>query len=206
MTIKEFEEQIDQIRLLEDRLIALKRDLVRSTASASHAFNNDDRLTFIRVRVADKRLAIPVYYTVEVVPMVELIPSSEAIAGVAGLLNYHGEVLAVIDVGELLGMRKTAVTPDKSMTICRLGSFDFALLVDDVTDVVTVRSDEMKVEEEVFPGALKAIGIVKVKDQTSIIVDLWSIAVAIQARLSEQDDVDLLMRVPANKNPGDVEP
>ncbi len=192
--------------MLEDRVIALKRDLVRSTSSSSFTPTEEDKLTFVLLLVGDMRLAVPIHFTVEVVQMVELIPSPEAIEGVAGLLNYHGEVLAVIDIGELLGMPKAIVTPEKSMAICRLDSYEFAVLADDVTEVVTVLADDMKVEEEILPGSLRAFGIVKAKDRTSVIIDLWSVVISVQARLSEDDDFALLRSIPASKNDSDDKP
>lgn len=206
MSTKEIEERIDQIRLLEERLIALKRDLVLSDSSTPRSQSDEDKLVFVLLGISDMRIALPLQLTVEVVQMVELIPSSCAIAGVAGLLNYHGEVLAVIDVGVLLGMPKAVITPEKSMAICRLGSCEFALIADDVTEVVTVGPDDIKIEDEILPGVLKATGIVKANDQTSFIIDLWSVVISVQARLGEEEDIAFSKSIPASENDGDIEP
>ncbi|MBN1653197.1 MAG: chemotaxis protein CheW [Deltaproteobacteria bacterium] len=192
MNTKEIEKQIIQIRELEDRVIALKRQLLRSSSLLSISQLDQDRLAFVLLRFDHGHLAIPLHFVLEVIQMVELIPASETVPGVLGLLNYHGKVLAVIDIGELIGRKKSVITSEKSMAICRLEPFDFALIADDVSEIVAVGPEDVEVAEEILPGSLNAIGVVKTKDQTALIIDLWSIVTSIQAKFSQDDDSAIL--------------
>jgi hypothetical protein len=53
-------------------------------------------------------------------------------------------------------------------------------MIEEAVDVVTVLRDEVKVSEEVLPGVLNAVGVLKVLDATTIIVDALSIAFAVE--------------------------
>jgi len=188
------EEKIDRLRLLEDEVIALKRELIQMTSLASIHQKDKKKFSFVILRIRDRIVAVPISFVVETVQMVELIPSAETVRGVAGLVNFHEEILAAIDVGVLLGLPDIELATDKAIAICRLGRFQFALLIDDVVDVLTVDLQAVKVEEEVLPGALKAIGVVKAGDKTFIIIDLWSVVVSVHTQMSQMDGSNILER------------
>lgn len=197
LDFKEIEAQLDQIRLLENQLIALKRGLVGLTPLSSIPQEHKNSITFIILNIREKPIALPILVVVEMVQMVELIPVSQSITGIAGLINYRGDILAAIDIGELLGLSKFLVTEDKAVAVCRLKHFRFSLLVDEIDDIVTVPSNDVKMEEEVLPGSLRAIGILKANNQTSTIIDLWSVVVSIHARILSDDQLNILHGIPA---------
>lgn len=197
LDFKEIEAQLDQIRSLENQLIALKRGLVGLTSLSSVHRENKSSVTFITLKIREKSIALPIFFVVEMVQMVELIPVSRPIMGVAGLINYRGDILAALDIGELLGLPKFLVTEDKAVAICQLKHLRFSLLVDEIEDIVTVSSNDVKVEEEVLPGSLRTIGVLKANEQTSAIIDLWSVVVSIHARILSDDQLDILRGAPA---------
>lgn len=199
LDFREIEAQLDQIRLLENQLISLKRGLVGLTSLSSIHRGNESSLTFITLKIRGKPIAIPILFVLEVVQMVELIPTSQSIEGVSGLLNYHGDILAAIDIGALLGLPKFEVSEDKAVAVCRLKHFRFALLVDEIDDIVTVETNNLKVEEEVLSGSLKAVGVLKTNEQTSAIIDLWSVVVSIHERILSDDQLAILTSVPGRK-------
>ena len=188
------EEKIDRLRLLEDKVIALKRELIQMTSLASIHQKDKKTFSFVVLQIRNRTVAVPISFVVEMVQMVELIPSTEAVRGIAGLVNFHGEILAAIDIGVLLGLPDIELATDKAIAICRLGRFQFALLIDDVVDVLTVDLQAVKVEEEVLPGALKAMGVVKAGDETFVIIDLWSVVVSVHTQMSQMDGSNILER------------
>jgi len=196
MSDRGIEEKIDRIRLLEDEVISLKRELIQMKSAASINQEDTKNFVFVVLQIRDRTVAVPISFVVEMVQMVELIPSDEVVRGIAGLLDFHGEILAAIDIGVLMGLPNIALETDKSIAICRIGRFQFALLIDDVVDVLTVDSQAVKVEEEVLPGSLKAMGVVKAREETFVIIDLWSVVLSIHTQMSQADGSNILERTP----------
>jgi chemotaxis signal transduction protein len=89
-------------------------------------------------------------------------------------------MMAVVDFAELLGGKKSDIGVDKALIICSVGSLRFAMMVDEATDVITVSQDEIQVSEELLPGALNALGMIRAEEQPAIIVDALSIALSVQ--------------------------
>lgn len=192
---KELKEWLSEIRSLEDKLIDLKRELVRQAAVPSEDSEREDDSTFLLLQASATLLAAPISYVEEVVQIPQMSRLPSEVWAVAGLIDYHGEMMAVIDLSELIGTRKTAIDADKALVICRLDPLRFALLVDEATDVHTISYKEIQVAEQVLPGVLKAAGVLKVGAQTAIILDMWSIALAAQVgvsgkRLSETPEAE----------------
>lgn len=177
----ELTKRLDEIRTLEQRLIRMKRRLVESAAYSSEAaFEEGGDPTFLLLRCAGRLFSVPISYVEEVVQMVAVSDLPDVPWGVVGLVDYHGELITVIDLGEIVELPKSRVSPDKALVVCSLRPFRFGLMVDEATDVVTVKRQEISVTEEVLPGTLKATGVVKSEGRAAVIVDVWSIILAVQ--------------------------
>ena len=184
------ESRLGEIRKLEKELVKLKHDLVESAATVEDEMEDGDEATFLLITIAQRLFSIPISYVEEVVQMAEVNPLPEKIWGVIGLIDYHGEMIAVVDLGEIVGFEECQVGADKTMIICTLDEVRFALMVDETTDVVTVTKDDIQVPEEVLPGVLKAIGVLRTSGQAAIIIDVWSIALSIQlGNISDEADL-----------------
>ena len=177
---------IREIRNLEGRLTELKRDLLQRPTSGLVP-SAGDSTHFVLLRVGEDVLALPVGYLREMVPMAALSPLPDAVSTVAGLLNYHGEKLAVINLGELLGAPIDPLSTEKSLAVCSLEGFGFALLVDEATDVVDVQRDQIRIAEQVMPGAVRAVGIFDTDGATALIADIWSVVLAVQLQVERGD-------------------
>lgn len=116
-------------------------------------------LTF---RVADDLYAVAAERVVEVVPRIDLRPIPHAPASLAGLFNYRGKAIPVIDLGILLGSSAClerlhtriilAAEPD-----CR--DRVVGLIAENVSDVMMVRDDQvalpaMNLAEAPYLGAV----------------------------------------------------
>jgi chemotaxis-related protein WspB len=56
----------------------------------------------LRFRIGAESYALPAFRIAEVLPLVEVRPLPRAAPGVAGIMDYHGRLLPVIDLSELL--------------------------------------------------------------------------------------------------------
>lgn len=63
---------------------------------------------------------------------------------VAGVVNLRGTVLPVIDLAARLGWRATEATPRHAIIVTQLGDQARGLIVDSVSDIVTVPSDALQ--------------------------------------------------------------
>ncbi len=172
--------QLATIRKLEDQLIDLKHKFVATSASASEDPAAEDDPTFLLLTNAGRYLAIPISYVEEVIQMPALIGLPEEKRGVLGLINYHGAMVAAIDLGEIIGTGATKLAVDNALIICQSELLKFAIVIEEATDVITVGADEIQVSTEVLPGALKALGVVPFADEVALIIDILSVALSVQ--------------------------
>lgn len=177
---------LSKIRNLENELIGLKRELIsKGTTAPKQEISSHDH-TFALFMLHNRAFAIPIWHIeqVELVPsLVELAqPQSEVI----GLCNYHGDYIAVIDLSVLMGLAPNTITSSKVLVVCNLEGVRLAVLMDETHDVVVVNRDQIRVSEEVLPGAIRAVGILDISGQTATIVDMLSIALQIQLDFSQE--------------------
>ncbi len=172
--------RVAQIRELEDRLVELKQDLVFSTAVVTPGPETSN-LDFLLVKIGEHTLAAPVSFVEEVVEMAALTSLRKDVQTVVGLLNYHGDMIAVIDLAQLVGIGTSEIDSSKAMVICHVESRTFALLVDEAIETITTDPDAVVISDKVLPGLLKAAGILKLSDGgTAFIMDLGWLSIGAQ--------------------------
>jgi chemotaxis-related protein WspB len=108
-------------------------------------------------RVAEDLYAVAAERVVEVVPRVELRPIPHAPAWLAGLFNYRGKAIPVIDLGLLLGSAPCVERLDTRAILVeepgdRRGRL-IGLVAENVSDVATVRDDQVVLPAMNMEGA-----------------------------------------------------
>jgi chemotaxis signal transduction protein len=105
----------------------------------------------VRLRVAGEAYAVPVGNVLEVVRpgAVTAVPGSAA--GLLGVLNLRGQVLAVADLAQILGLR--AAAPPARMLIAESGSLRAGFVVDEVSEVGELGDPTEATESELLAGA-----------------------------------------------------
>jgi chemotaxis-related protein WspB len=102
-------------------------------------------------RVIDQRYALAARRVVEVVPRVDLRPIPHAPEFLAGLFNYRGRAVPVVDLGRLLGASSSLDRLDTRIILARepgeCGGRLLGLVAEHVSEVATVRDDQV-----VLPG------------------------------------------------------
>jgi chemotaxis signal transduction protein len=176
-------QRMDEIRELERRVIELKRALLTGSSAADPGLEAGGEITFVLARCAGHLMAVSISYIEEVVQMPALRSLPGGAQSVVGLLDYHGEILAVIDLGRLAGGERSPVTRDRALLICEVPPRRVGLMVGEITDVATVGAESISVGEEVLPGALRAAGVLRAGEETAYIADVaW---IALGADLAE---------------------
>ena len=89
------------------------------------------------VRLGGQRYGLPLIAVERVLPMAAVVSVPESGDGLLGMLNLHGNVLAVADPHARLGLSKPAQAADHRLILLR-GSNPFLLWVDEVDEVVAL--------------------------------------------------------------------
>ena len=171
---------VEEIRALEAKLLGMKKELLFSAAAV-----DDDAATrslaFLLLRQGGRPFAAPISQVDEVVELPALTPLGDAVRTIAGLCNYHGRMIAVVDLAELSGGDRTGVSPARVLAVCTVESRTFALLVDEALEVVTSEPGAVTLADEVMSGIMRTAGVLRLAgNQTAHIVDLAWIAVGAQ--------------------------
>jgi chemotaxis signal transduction protein len=121
-----------------------------------------------------------VSYVDEVFDMVAVMALSEKKAGVVGLIDYHGELIALCDLNEICGLGPAEISQDNLIVICSAHQYRFGLMVSETFDVVNVKPDGIKTADGVTSGVLREIGLIRVAGETVAVIDLWSAILSVQ--------------------------
>lgn len=109
-------------------------------------------------------------------------PLPHAPSDVAGVMNLRGSVIAIIDLGKRLGMAGTQADERSAIVVAEVGSGVVGLLVDSVSDMLTIPVDDIQpVPELGGEGTGFAEGMVTIENGLICFLDL--------ARILAPDDV-----------------
>jgi purine-binding chemotaxis protein CheW len=107
-----------------------------------------------------------------------------ACAAVAGSINLRGRIVTVLDLSVVLGLGRSP-KPDRAMNVVVADDRElYALMVDQVGDVLTISSKALEPLPPTIPSGWKAIsnGIVKLQDQLLLTLLPDRILAAIKAQ------------------------
>ena len=185
--------RLDEIKQLEEKLIELKRRLIDADISASVDFSADrETASFLIVGAVGRRYAVPVSGVDEVIEMAAPVSLDDPPPGVIGLLNYHGDYLALFDFAQIAGRGINPPTEDHVVVICSMDETRFGVMVDEAMDVITVDKKEIRIADEVFSGLMRELAVLSLGDDTAAVVDLWSAVTSLPLRIF--DDAALSRR------------
>ena len=177
---------LNEIKQLEEKLVELKRRLLDSGApAATESVSEDETASFLIVGALGRRYAVPVGSVEEVVEMAAPIPMDASLPGVIGLLNYHGDYIALFDFAQIARRGVNPATEEHVVVICTIEETRFGIMVDEAMDVVTVDNAEIRITDEVFSGLMRELAILPFGDDTVAVVDLWSAVVSLPLRIFE---------------------
>ena len=105
-------------------------------------------------RQQDRLLALPIAGIAEIIRMVTVKALPEQPAYVAGVINYRGEILPVLDLWYLLGREAPPLRAEMGIIITGIGGRRFGLIVEEMVGVRSLeprpRPDDL-VEELAMP-------------------------------------------------------
>jgi purine-binding chemotaxis protein CheW len=145
-----------------------------------------DHIQFVIFDVDRRQYGIDLSQVERAVRAVDYAPIPQALEGVVGLINYHGEVVPLLSIRMKLGRLERQVHPDDHYLIVRTARRTVALLVDGVRGTVQLPAGSVVPPDSVLPSSEHIAGIVDYHGELILIHNL--------DRFLSPDDDQLLER------------
>jgi len=116
--------------------------------------------------------ALPLKMVIRVIHSVEFRNLPKAPEFVVGIINFKGEIIAVIDVRKRFGLASREINADDQLIIADTGKRKVALWVDLVNGVENISTHQRVETSENLSYAKYIKGVVKVEDYLTLIYDL----------------------------------
>ena len=125
----------------------------------------------LAVTVADVRCAIALDQVREVVPAAWVEPLPDAPAAVMGVLDLRGELLAVVDARNCLGLSASPLRPSDRFVVVASRDRPVVLRVDSADEIMEIPGDAVTEARTVAPDVVTAAGIARLSDGMIVIHD-----------------------------------
>ncbi len=113
---------------------------------SNHPVSENSQL--LCVRVGEQEFAFDIRAIREIRGWISSTPLPHAPAYVKGMINLRGSVLAIIDLAERLGLPGTTANATSVVVVIESGNRVIGLLVDAVSDIITVKDGMRQVTPE----------------------------------------------------------
>jgi chemotaxis signal transduction protein len=109
----------------------------------------------VRVRAGGEQYALPVQGVREITRRERITPVPGAPAGVLGVWNLRGDVIAAVDLASLLGLEGAADSDEARMVVAEHGELRAGLTVEAVTEVGPLPATIEPAESDYLSGAVR---------------------------------------------------
>ncbi len=124
--------------------------------------------------LGDLLLGIDIVAIREINRVVEITPVPDAPEAVKGVVNLRGDVVTILDLRTLLGLEQVELTSQSRLIVIPMAEEVVGLIVDRVTDVATVTTDD----EVPLPANMGGIdsryftGVYKLNNDLLVVLDV----------------------------------
>lgn len=115
-----------------------------STATAGAVARRSEPRQIVTFRVDDRHFGVEVQAVREIKSWMETTPLPHAPVHVRGVLNLRGVILAVYDLRARLALGITQATPSHVIVVVTIADRLVGLLVDSVSDILTVEESDIR--------------------------------------------------------------
>ena len=119
-----------------------------------------------------QRYALPLHAAQRVVRMVAITPLPDAPDIILGVVDFHGQVIPVINVRWRFGLPERAIALTDQLVVAHTARRPVALVVDTVLDVIENAEQKLIATETILPKIAYVEGVVKLPDGLILIHDL----------------------------------
>ena len=132
---------------------------------------------FISFRVGDDEFAIDIMAVREIRGWTAATPLPHAPPHVLGMMNLRGAILPVIDLGARLGLGPANPSASSVVVVAQIGEAQMGLVVDAVSDILTVTDENMQPTPDIANETEKAYarGILAIEGRMICLIELESL-------------------------------
>ena len=131
----------------------------------------------IAFRIGDQEFCVNIMSVREIRGWTPATPMPHAPSYVLGVINLRGVVLPIVDMSLRLGMKPVEPTVRHVIIVAQVGSRVVGLLVDAVSDILTVTDENVQPTPDIANDAEKAYarGIFAIEGRMICLIDLHSL-------------------------------
>jgi purine-binding chemotaxis protein CheW len=132
----------------------------------------DGETQLVTFKLDDQEYALDIANVVQVVRMVAITQMPEAPEIVEGVINLRGKVIPVIDIRRRFGLLAKPYDLNTQLLITRMDGRMMALIVDVVSEVLTMPASSIEAPSEIAPQMKNLSAVGKLGDRLLLILDL----------------------------------
>lgn len=133
----------------------------------------------VAFQLEDQTFALPLETVVQIIPMLKLTPLPQVHPSIAGVMNFRGVAVPVINMRTYLGLEKHNLqlhTPIMLVRMHKRGTNMVGLIVDEVQDVVSIPEGQVIELDDVMPAGLGDVpilqGMLHSRNGATLLLDL----------------------------------
>lgn len=125
-----------------------------------------DQRNLVMFQVDRQVYALPIEPIVQIIEMVAVTPLPQVNHLVKGVINLHGEIVPVFDLRRYFGLPDTGKAVDAHIILVRAGKRKLGLMVDRVSDVISLPAEHIARPTDILPEGLGETPLVQGVAQT----------------------------------------
>jgi len=122
--------------------------------------------------LADKEYGVDISQVREVIRMKEITPVPDTAEFVEGVISLRGHVVPIISLRKKLGLEEKPTTSTNRIIISRPGNHFVGVIVDSVTDVISIEGGDITPPNEVLQKAKYLVGVAKLGERLILVADM----------------------------------
>ena len=132
-----------------------------------------DLLAFI---IADKEYAVDIAHVIRVLKGADIISVPETPDYVEGVINFDNNVVPVINIKKKLSINEDTADEIRYVIIAQIHGSFVGLIVDTITDVITIDAADITPPEGLLKDARYLMGIIKKEESMTFVMDIEKFA------------------------------
>jgi purine-binding chemotaxis protein CheW len=101
---------------------------------------------FLLIELNEKKYFISLSLINKIIHPLEIFPLPDTLNFIAGVMNYSGEIIPMVDLKKVLHLPELSHDYDKKFIICKYMNLKVGLIVDNVLDSLEIPTDLIKID------------------------------------------------------------
>lgn len=129
-------------------------------------------LKFVGFSIDRQKFALPLVFVNRVIHVVEICPLPKTPAFIQGIINFHGDIIPVINMRSLFGLQQREIELTDKLIVADIPSGKFAFLVDSTQGVLEINENKIIQTKAINYGDKFIQGVIKNDDGMMLINDV----------------------------------